>query len=170
MWNHPDYCKNFEGICIGYHTYQSIESDSDFSIKRDISVSQPKLEEYLPLFHIEYDNDRQHRYNPFKENYESTNIHNSMNTEILRYNFLHKTDKWKNEHEYRSFYFIDDSNDYSKVFYPDSTLESIAFGCNVPQLEQIKIKELIKKNYSNFNSIKFYIARNENGKIIREEI
>lgn len=75
MWNHPDYCNNFSGICIGYLSEQVQQPDFDsyfIKVKGTVSTRTPYFlkynsDYYFVLKKVEYDNDRLHCYNPFKE-------------------------------------------------------------------------------------------------------
>lgn len=188
MWDSKDYCSNFSGICIAYKAYQLQypEFDSYF-----IKIDKTKTEERYPYFcsynndkyfvlkKVEYDNDRKHFYKPFEEKYDKNSYviydTKSENLKNLEYNFFHKTSLWAKEKEYRGFYTTAGNPDYkiddSKIFYTDDVLDSITFGFNVSQNQIDTIKDLIEKNYSNFENIKFYILRKtSNEALVREEI
>lgn len=158
MWE--KYAHNFEGICIGYnftfcdeHNYNYIEGES-------LSANIPIIESFRPVngkpyFELQkvlYDNDGTHKYNIFKSNDEA-------NKKNIEYALFHKTEKWREENEYRKIIMDtltrQDSVDL-RVFYPDSVLGEINFGyrCNT-ELQQ-QIIEYVKCYYSNWKDIHFY--------------
>lgn len=169
MWTHKDYCKNFSGICIGYKSYKLQNEFQNYYI--ETTLYNPDRNPfhvfddekcYFLLKKMEYDNDRKHYFRPFVEQYSDDYVFpymgKSQNNLNIIYNFYHKTRKWNYEHEYRGFYENFKKEDNSKVYYPDSILDSITFGKRCPIDIRNRVFEIMK-TYSNFNEISFYEAR-----------
>lgn len=168
MWKHKDYCKNFSGVCIEYKAVKLQDERPFYYIPinnhnpmRTIEIPAKVKLPFFILKKIEYDNDRNHKYNMFEQNYSDDyvqQIQSPIQNEIIMYNLFHKTEKWNKEREYRGFYFNPSDNDDSRVYYPDEIVESITFGKNCPSSARKQIYEIMK-TYSNFNEIAFYEAR-----------
>ena len=168
MWKHKDYCRKFTGICIGYKAYKLQNEFPNFYI--ETTIYKPERNPfhvfddercYFILKKMEYDNDREHFFKPFIEEYSDDYVFPSMdktqNNLNIIYNFYHKTRKWNYEHEYRGFY-ENFRTDDSKVYYPDSILDSITFGKRCPMEARKRIYEIMK-TYSNFEGINFFEAK-----------
>ncbi|UTY23103.1 DUF2971 domain-containing protein [Treponema denticola] len=181
MWNHTDYCNNFSGICIGYLSEQVQQQNFGsyfIKVKGTVSTRTPYFlkynsDYYFVLKKVEYDNDRLHCYNPFKEQYDKNYMLNlnseSFNSQNIKYNLFHKTNNWKYENEYRGFYYCIEDDD-SKVYYDENIIESISFGSNASKPDINTIINCIKMNYNNFDKIKFYTVVQINNTIIRTEM
>ncbi len=181
MWKHRDYCHNFSGICIGYFSEQIQKTNFDsyfIKVKENIPARSPYFlrynsDYYFVLKKVEYDNDRLHCYNPFKEQYDKKFMlklgSENYNSQNIKYNLFHKTESWRYENEYRGFYYCIE-NDNSKVYYDESILESISFGFNVSETDIADIVDCIKSNYNNFSKIKFYKVIESDNSIIRTEM
>ncbi len=177
MWTHEDYCVNFSGICIGYKAVKLQDEYPNYYLSinnhnpmRTIEVPAKVKLPFCILKKIEYDNDRQHKYNMFEQGYSEdfvTQIQSKKQNEIIMYNLFHKTQNWSKEREYRGFYFNPINNDDSIVYHPDEIIENIGFGNNCTKENRRKIFDIMK-TYSNFDEIKFYEAspNQENNKVI----
>ena len=170
MWETPNYCDNFTGICISYKAYQLqapqfdsyfIKVDKNQSLEASFFFKYRDSELYFILRKIEYDNDRQHYYCPFEESYDKNYMlipsAENGNKKNVEYNLFHKTKQWSEENEYRGCYLNLSGSDNQKVRYKDETLESIIFGYKVKPDEIAKIKNIIQIYYQNYKEIKFYL-------------
>lgn len=74
-------------------------------------------------------------------------------------NIYIKKPLWSFENEYRSV-IISPWHRYDdlKIYYPDEVLSEIIFGYRTSEVDIKKVIELIKKNYKNFENIKYYKA------------
>ena len=179
MWE--KYASSFEGICIGYNStfmdnegYHYIEANA---LIKDVPIVESFRnvagKGFFELQKVLYDNDGKHKYNVFKS-YDKTNRDN------IAYALLHKTEKWKEENEYRKI-IIDTLNPLQPdnfnpkdllVFYPDSVLAEINFGYKCDVEIQRQLIDCIKRNYSNWQEIKIYSVKKSesDGSLLREKI
>lgn len=154
------YADNYKGIAIGYKAIN--EHDGNYSIslgvKREINNQRKFLLEQGPerfyenpdlrikLRPVEYDISKLIPFTPLcTDPYE-----------MLENNYIKKP-IWAFEKEYRSM-IISPWHRYEhlKIYYPDEILAEIIFGFNVDTDKMNKIINLVKENYSNYDSIKFY--------------
>ena len=89
--------------------------------------------------------------------------------EMIENVFIKKT-LWSFEKEYRSV-IISPLHRYEdlKIYYPDEVLSEIIFGYMIADDDIRKVLEIIRKNYKNYENIKFYKAIPNRNKFIIEK-
>lgn len=145
FWNSDCFCKNYEGFCIGYkaidlfnqNTYwmecnQLYEPEGMISVNGKYYITMPK---------IIYDKDDNHTFDYWDKTYDKNgelvkNAPYSNNTQNIIYNFLHKYEKFSEEHEYRAFFFS--KNNTHKVEIPKENIKCIIFGMNCSNYLNLK--------------------------------
>lgn len=173
MWTHKDYGNNYNGFCIGYKTYK-LQADFEHyfipvlldTSKRNEFFFPYNNEIYACTTKMKYNNDRKHFYNFFEQNYSkdySIQEHKSdtKNAENIIYNLFNKTDKWKEEQEWRAIYYDNEKND-SRVYYDSKIIDSITFGHNTTNEDCMAVIN----NIDNRN-VKIYKTQINNGTLIR---
>lgn len=154
------YADNYKGIAIGYRAID--EQNGNYSIslgvKREINNQRKFLLEQGPERFYE-NPDLRIKLRPVEYDISKLKPFTPLCTdpfEMLENNYIKKC-IWSFEKEYRSM-IISPWHRYEhlKIYYPDEVLSEIIFGFNVSDKKINEIITLIKENYSNFNTIKFF--------------
>ena len=156
FWNSESFCKNYEGFCIGYKAVDLFKQDSFFmecNTPYDYMITN-NGKHYFSLPPIKYDKNDKHTFDYWDKAYDKNGNYdptatNTKNTNTIIYNFLHKYERFNNEHEYRAWFKT--SNNINKVYIPKEIIVCIIFGMNCP--DYLTLKSQFESNNSN---IKFY--------------
>lgn len=177
LWTNPDYNSDFSGFCLGFKAFQYRIEEGDtsyfiptcnsFKSKRRKPCIYPYETCFVPQ-KVEYDNDRNHFYRVFGNEYgqDHLTLLHDENTEMIKYNLFHKTAKWSEENEWRGYYVEEFSEntaapknqDDCKVYFSEDILDSITFGCNIDKTKRSEILGILKKSFTNFKNIKLFVA------------
>lgn len=155
------YADNYKGIAIGYKAgkntnnyFISLGQKRETNTQRNFLLNQGSERFYenpdlrIVVSPITYDISKLKKFTPLMTD----------PLEMIE-NVYIKKPLWSFEKEYRSV-IISPWHRYDdlKIYYPDEVLSEIIFGYRTPDEDIKKVIELIKNNYSNFNSIKYYRA------------
>lgn len=166
------YADNYKGIAIGYKVgedrhkcYISLGEKREINAQRKFLLEQGKERFYenpdlrIVFSPIIYDISRLKKFTPLM----------SDPLEMIENVFIKKT-LWSFEKEYRSV-IISPLHRYEdlKIYYPDEVLSEIIFGYMIADDDIRKVLEIIRKNYKNYENIKFYKAIPNRNKFIIEK-
>lgn len=145
FWNSDCFCKNYEGFCIGYKGIDLLNQGSYWMECNQLYEPDTMIVEnnkfYFSMPKVIYDKDDTHVFDYWDKTYDNNGNYvphspNSKNTQNITYNFLHKYEKFSDEHEYRAFFFS--KNNTHRVEIPKENIKCIIFGMNCSNYLSLK--------------------------------
>lgn len=166
------YADKYKGIAIGYRVcndtrnyYISLGEKRKINNQRKFLLEQDEERFYenpdlrITLSPVVYDTTKIKKFTPLLKDYREMLVNEYIKKPI-----------WSFEKEYRSV-IISPWHRYEdlKIYYPDEVLSEIIFGYMVLEDDIIKIRDLIKTYYKNYENIKYYKAIPNRNKFIIEK-
>lgn len=151
FWDSDCFCKNYEGFCIGYKATDLFNQKTYWMECNELyepgTMVTVKGKYYFNLPKVYYDKDDTHTFDYWDKAYDKYGNYNpyapdSTNTKNIIYNFLHKYEKFSDEHEYRPWFLTE--NDTHKIYIPKENIKCIIFGMNCA--DYLNIKSQIQAN------------------------
>ncbi len=166
------YADKYKGIAIGYKVKEennnyfiSLGEKRKINTQRQFLLKQGKERFYenpdlrIILSPVVYDTSKIKKFTPLLTDYREMLVNEYIKKPIWSFEKEHRSVIISPWHRYEDL----------KIYYPDEVLSEIIFGYMVLENDIIKIRELIKTYYKNYENIKYYKAIPNRNKFIIEK-